>query len=446
MLTKTITFGLGEIRGYDVKSKSIFSLNDETRKRIYTEIMIGFRDFARLCNYTTAMLYSSKILNAPLQELGYNTGYKPILEKMDLQTHLNGMVLNQAWGMAKAHFAGDHGKRLMGKGETVLPTHRSDGTHPICFHNKAVSIIKENKSYYILYNMFASKWARDKDLPSWVAFKIKFKKRDRSGISQLEKVINEEWGQGSGQLVRNKRKKGSKYLMHLVVKYEPDPFKELSPDTTMGIDLGVSVPAAIHFRNNENAQPWSMCIGNGRMMINSRGIVRNDIKRLLRGLKRKDSPLKGAVRDSARNKLRDLRQREKRIMKTASQKLASTIADKARRQGAGIWQMEDLRLTDMKEGEPWLTRNWSPGTLIDAIKWHAKQLNVDLKILNPRYTSQRCSKCGLIDNKNRPKKRKGASYFKCTNPDCGYEDHADKNAARNLSIKDIDKIISKQID
>jgi IS605 OrfB family transposase len=443
MLNKTLTFGLGEIKGFNKKKKTLTSLDNATRKTIYTEILKGFRDFARLCNFTTSLWYSSKILKAPLEDLGYNTGYKPVLAKLKLDTHLNGRILNQAFGLAKAHFAGDHGKRLMGKGETVLPTHRSDGSHPLCFHKKAVELLRKNDRFFMAYNLFASAWAKKEGLPSWVAFKINLKNRDKTGLSQLQKIYEKEWQHGSGQLVRNKNIKGSKYIMHLVAKYEPKPHKELSPDTVMGIDLGVSVPAAIHFRKSGEAERWAMCIGNGRIMINARKIIRRKIVLLLRGLKRKDSPLHGPAREAARKQLRDLRRQEKRLMKTASQKLAAIIADQAKRNGAGVWQLEDLSLAEIKEGKPWLTRNWAAGSLIDAIKWQAQKLNIELKTVNPRHTSQRCSKCGHIDKDNRPKEKKGAAYFKCTNEKCGFQDHADKNAARNISIVGIDDIISK---
>ena len=132
-------------------------------------------------------------------------------------------------------------------------------------------------------------------------------------------------------------------------------------------------------------------------------------------------------------------------MKTACQKLAAQVADQARRNGAGKWQMEDLALRELKEDQPWLVRNWSVGMLIDAIKWQAKQLDVDLSFVDPKYTSQRCSICGNIDRDNRPKGKKGAAYFRCTNPRCSHEEHADKNAARNISTLDIDKIIAESV-
>ena len=192
MQIKTLTFGLGKIKGYDVKKKTLIDLEGDVRKRIYQEISTFFRDFAHLCNFTTALLYTGKILKVTLDQLDVNTGYKLVMEKMNLNSHLSGMVLNQAFGLAKAHFAGDHGESLMFKGETSLPTHRSDGTHPIYFHQKAVKLLKEEHHYYIVYQLFADAWARQESLPSWIAFKIKMKKRDKTGLHQLERIYNND--------------------------------------------------------------------------------------------------------------------------------------------------------------------------------------------------------------------------------------------------------------
>jgi IS605 OrfB family transposase len=161
--------------------------------------------------------------------------------------------------------------------------------------------------------------------------------------------------------------------------------------------------------------------------------------RLLRALKRKDSPIQGPAREAAKAKLRGLRKQERRLMKTASQKVAAQIAEQAKRNGAGIWQIEELS-KNIKD-DSWLARNWAPGLLLDAIRWQAEQLGAELKFVNPAYTSQMCSKCSYIDkNKlNRPKGKKKAAYFECQS--CGYKDHADKNAARNLSDTEVEKRI-----
>ena len=49
--------------------------------------------------------------------------------------------------------------------------------------------------------------------------------------------------------------------------------------------------------------------------------------------------------------------------------------------------------------------------------------------VNPKYTSQTCLNCGNIDKANRVSQSK----FKCTS--CGYEAHADQNAAANILIR-----------
>jgi len=173
-------------------------------------------------------------------------------------------------------------------------------------------------------------------------------------------------------------------------------------------------------------------------------MIRGQIVRIVRALRSKDSPLTGEARRVATEELKELRRREKRVMKTATRRVAARIADTARRHGAGVWQMESLDVGDLKEDSPWLTRNWAPGMLIDAVRWQAQQLGVELLFVDPRYTSQRCAACGHISSANRPKGAKGAAHFQCVN--CGNADHADKNAARNLSITGIADIIASELD
>jgi len=47
--------------------------------------------------------------------------------------------------------------------------------------------------------------------------------------------------------------------------------------------------------------------------------------------------------------------------------------------------------------------------------------------INPKHTSQKCSRCGYIDKNNRH-----GSVFKCKN--CSFELNADLNASRNIEV------------
>lgn len=438
MLTKTLTFGLGKIHGFDEKP---YALQADIETKVYSELIIGFRDFARVCNFSSSLLYISKTLNIDLKTIELNKSYGPLLKKIQIDTHLNGKVLSQSYGATKVHFTGCHGERI-NRGEMALPTHRADGKHPLYFRQDAVKIYREENNFYVLYNVFATKWAKVNGFPDWIAFPIIVKNRDKVSKTQLENILNGVWKQGGGQLVKNPRTSRRKYIMHLSVKYDPQPFKALSNQVVMGIDIGVNTPAAIHIRGVDNGNKWAMLVGNGHLLIQSRYIVRREIVGILRVLNKKDSPIVGKDRSAMQEKLRDLRKREKRIIKTASQRIASTIADTARRAGAGIWQMEKLS-GSIKEGKTWLAKNWAPGVLVDAIRWQATQNDAQLTFINPQYTSQRCNKCGYIDTENRPKQKKGASAFLCQK--CGNEDHADKNAAKNISIIGIEKIIEEEV-
>jgi hypothetical protein len=121
-LVKTLTFGLGNMYGFDKRKVELFALNDDGRKKTYDNLRQCFRDFAKLCNYTTSLYYAHRILKVDLKEMGYSTSYTQIINKMDLDTPLASRVLNQAHNLAKNHFTGEHGKSLMGKGDRVLST------------------------------------------------------------------------------------------------------------------------------------------------------------------------------------------------------------------------------------------------------------------------------------------------------------------------------------
>src|SRR5574344_924088 len=56
----------------------------------------------------------------------------------------------------------------------------------------------------------------------------------------------------------------------------------------------------------------------------------------------------------------------------------------------------------------------------------APKYNLSIKLVNPNYTSQTCSKCGCIDKKN----RKTQEEFECIA--CGHKSNADINAAINI--------------
>jgi putative transposase len=93
------------------------------------------------------------------------------------------------------------------------------------------------------------------------------------------------------------------------------------------------------------------------------------------------------------------------------------------------------RLTGIRErckGTAKLNRmiaGWSFAQFGEFLRYKAAAVGIPVIEEDPRHTSQRCSRCGHTERGNRTRQDR----FKCKA--CGYESHADLNAARNLAAK-----------
>src|SRR5262249_8621664 len=69
---------------------------------------------------------------------------------------------------------------------------------------------------------------------------------------------------------------------------------------------------------------------------------------------------------------------------------------------------------------------WQYGAIRTAVVNKAQLAGVALAYVNPAYTSQNCSHCGLRGKRHR---------HKVTCPSCGHTQHADVNAATNIPTR-----------
>jgi putative transposase len=90
-------------------------------------------------------------------------------------------------------------------------------------------------------------------------------------------------------------------------------------------------------------------------------------------------------------------------------------------------------LTDIRERMPGAKRlhAWAFSRLYEYVEYKAEERGITVEQVNPQYTSQRCSHtdCGFTH----PDNRRSQDAFCCQN--CGYEIHADYNAAKNVGFK-----------
>ena len=71
---------------------------------------------------------------------------------------------------------------------------------------------------------------------------------------------------------------------------------------------------------------------------------------------------------------------------------------------------------------------WAFRCLYEYVAYKAREQGVETVQVNPRNTSKRCSTCGFTHDDNRD-----GEDFACL--DCGYQNHADDNAAKNIGLQ-----------
>lgn len=130
--------------------------------------------------------------------------------------------------------------------------------------------------------------------------------------------------------------------------------------------------------------------------------------------------------------LRTLKNKERRVVKDLLNKATAQLVRLAKTTNQGIriedltGIREDLNKTFKGKKLRYSTNNWNYSVIRKMIEYKAKICGVPVEAVNPAYTSKMCSRCGIIGQRNSKK-------FKCGS--CGHVDHADANAAFNISAR-----------
>lgn len=198
--------------------------------------------------------------------------------------------------------------------------------------------------------------------------------------------------------------KSGKYIAQIAVKVEE---KESISGQTMGVDLGLKIPAVAVTENRK-----TIFCGNGRQ--------NKYIKRKHRASRKKLGKLKNP---KAINKLNN---KEQRWMKDQDHKISRKLVNFAKENNVSIIRLEQLsgiRQTarTSRENEKNL-QTWSFYRLALFIEYKAILEGIKVEYVNPKYTSQKCPVCGT---KNKASDRK----YKCG---CGIKIHRDRLGAINI--------------
>jgi putative transposase len=308
-------------------------------------------------------------------------------------------------------------------GQASIPSFKRDC--PIPIRAKMIKISKNNGKYTTEITLRSQPHAKETGVPTREEFRLKAK---GSAKPIIDRVMSGEYKMADSKIIKRK----NKWCLQLAYKFEPEEVK-LDKSNVMGVDLGVINAAVLAF-NNEKTRYFI----EGNEIRSFRARVEARRNALLRQGKYCGDGRKGHGRKTRLKPIEKLRGKVENFKNTTNHRYAKYIVDIAIKNDCGVIQMEDLTGITKDAGK--FLKSWTYYDLQKKIEQKAKVAGIEVRKINPQYTSQRCSRCGCIDENN----RKNQAEFKCVT--CGYSTNADYNAARNIAIPGIDEIIAKQIE
>lgn len=127
-------------------------------------------------------------------------------------------------------------------------------------------------------------------------------------------------------------------------------------------------------------------------------------------------------------KVKEIKNRESRVVRDLNNKVSRKIVDAAKSSDKGIKLelLEGIRKTARQvRSFRYALHSWSFYQLERMIEYKAKLLGVPVAYVDPAYTSQTCSRCGQIGDRN-------GKNFKCSS--CGHVEDTDANASFNIAV------------
>ena len=247
----------------------------------------------------------------------------------------------------------------------------------------------------------------------------------KGGLSQLDilgKIYRGEYKMTTGQIIE----KGGKWNLYLGYEFKKSP---PSPGTNvMGIDLGVRNAVYMAYRESYRRN----YIKGDEIQKFRRQIEWNKRYRQ-KNLVTRGEGSRGHGRKVFTRPAEKFKRKIANFRDLTNHKYSKWIVEQAVKENVGVIVMENLTGITEDKKDTFLGQ-WTYYDLQQKIKYKANEVGILVQYINPRYTSQRCSKCGHIEDKNRDGKT-----FKCVK--CDNECDSDYNAAKNIATENIEDLI-----
>ena len=224
----------------------------------------------------------------------------------------------------------------------------------------------------------------------------------------IERVIEGDARFGSAELFYN----DGHPSVNITIAWDQPVYKPEAVHNAVGVDIGERVLWAAAVRSIETGDVEEVEMESGREFRHHRD-------RLDR---RKDElQKKGDLR-----RVKAIQGERERYTDHVTHTAASRIVELAREYAPALIRLETLTHYREQAKEP--IHDWPFSQLQEKIAYKAEQNGIPVERVDASYTSQMCRKCG-----NRDAEQRDGDRFYC--PNCGYEIHADVNAAMNIAVR-----------
>ena len=314
-------------------------------------------------------------------------------------------------------------------GRVSLPSYRS--TYPMPIEPNFVRPMITPSQKFGLYHNYATRdeflqHLYKKDIEVFIKFanNITFKldfgtnvKRSMSLRTTIEKIFASEYDVRGSSIAVD----GKNIILNLGVDIPEQEFK-LDENVCVGVDLGIAIPAMCALNTNDYMK---LGIGCKEEFFSQRTKIQHQRKRLQESLRNSNG---GHGRKKKMKSLDRFSDREHNFTQTYNHTTSKRVVDFALSHKAKYINLEDLSSYSKQHKSDIVLRNWSYYDLQSKIEYKAKLVGIEVRKIDPAYTSQTCSCCGNCEEGQRVDQ----STFICKK--CGYKANADFNAARNIAM------------
>ncbi|WP_042350212.1 RNA-guided endonuclease InsQ/TnpB family protein [Bacillus massiliigorillae] len=225
----------------------------------------------------------------------------------------------------------------------------------------------------------------------------------------MEKYFDGSWVFGTAKLICKHKK--WLLLIPMTKYFEQASYKNIRQ--VVGIDFGQNFLATTYDSRGKTT------FFSGRQAKHKRA----QYKRLLKQLQMKKTP-------SARQRLREIRERENRWITDVNHCVSKALVSKYGKNT--LFVIEELNCAQKE-----VCYGWYFEQLRQMLEYKARMKQSKVIAVEPKYTSQTCPKCGHTERANRNKKQ---HMFICKT--CQYTSNDDRIAAMNLQQNGIEYIVA----